>query len=478
MSFWTILFTAVISGFIGTLILTPFIIKLGIKLDIVDHPGVRKIHKTPIPLLGGLAVFITVAILAPATDHFFIKSGLSFNREWIALLGGSFIMIMLGFLDDRIGFGAKEKFIFQFGAAILACLMGWRIESISLPLIDGSIELGLISIPFTVLVIVGTTNAVNMIDGMDGAASGICLIAFAACAYIFWYHQRIDYMIVSLLFTGSLLGFLVYNFNPAKIFLGDTGSLFLGYNLALFALKAPSLKTPDGEHFINSVSLFVTISILFYPILDFTLAVIRRTAKGSSIFRPDKSHIHHKLLTYFSWNPKISVLFIYFLGLCGGVCGIMIFRRNEGGLLATALLYIGILLYIYKKFQYREAISEITKLQKNKTKTLLHFQKFMDLKLELVQNVSEVEHLLQWVMEENEIKGLAIRMDDKIIIQLGDEVLPEQTDIKFSLTGIKGTIYFQYINKEFYNAELERELCLQTICQNLNIVLSQIEIKQ
>lgn len=452
--------------------LTPLIIIFGKKINVVDHPGVRKIHKEPIPLLGGLGLYLTVVILVPLIDFFYFDY-LEITREFLGLYIGATIMLCLGIVDDKIGLSAKEKFVFQFLAATVVSLLGWKINSISLPLVEGSIALGYMSIPLSAIWYVGVINSVNMIDGMDGAASGVSLIALIVCAYIFHFYGRYDLMLISLVLIGALMGFLIFNFNPAKIFLGDTGSLFLGFILALFATKAPSLETPKDGHYINSCSILVTTSILFYPLLDMAFALIRRTAKGSSIFRPDKSHIHHKLLTYFSWNPKICALFIYFLGVCGGLCAIMFFNRNTEGLIGSALLYLGILVFIFQKFQYRESISNTSKIQKNKTRTLLYLQKMMDQKIELAKNLDELKRILEWTMEETEIDALEIISEEDTILSLGLSPV-NSPNILFPLSSIKGKIRIKYKTIEFYQAELERDLCLQYLSQEINIALQDI----
>lgn len=442
------------------------------KINVVAHPGVRKIHKKPIPLLGGFGIYLTVIILIPILDYFFFDY-LTINKELIGLFVGSTIMLCLGMVDDKINLSAKEKLIFQFLAALIACILGWRIHSISLPLIDSNINLEYMSVPFTAIWYVGVMNAFNMIDGMDGAASGIALIAFAVCAYIFYFYGQKQLMLISMILAGAIFGFLIYNFNPAKIFLGDTGSLFLGFVLALFATKAPSLEPTNNGHFINSCSILVTTSILFYPLLDMAFALIRRYAKGSGLFRPDKSHIHHKLLTYFSWNPKICALFIYFLGICGALCGIMLFNRNTQGLIGAALLYLGILVYIFNKFQYRESISNTSKIQKNKTRTLIYLRKMMDQKIEIAKSMDEIKRILEWTMEETEVTGLEIVSNTETLIHLGT-IDPHHSDQNFPLSTIKGKLRIVYKTPEFYHSELERDLCLQDIAQEINIALQDI----
>lgn len=467
-----LLLKTVLPAFLLSAFFTPLIILFGKKIKVVDHPGIRKIHNEPVPLMGGLSIYLSALILVPILDYFYFNY-LDISREFIGLYIGATIMLCLGIVDDKIGLSAKEKFIFQFLAAIIVCVLGWKVHSISLPLIEGSIELGYMSIPLTAIWYVGIINSVNMIDGMDGAATGISLIALSICAYIFHFYGQNELMLISLVLVGSLTGFILFNFNPAKIFLGDTGSLLLGFILALFATKAPSLATPAKEHYINSCSILVSISILFYPLLDMAFALIRRTAKGSSIFRPDKSHIHHKLLVYFSWNPKICALFIYFLGICGALCAIMIFNRNTDGLIGSALLYLGILLFIFQKFQYRESISNTSKIQKNKTRTLLYLQKMMSQKIELAKSLDELKRILEWTMEETEIESLEILSEDESILTLGTMPI-NSPNVIFPLTSVKGKVRIKYKATEFYHAELERDLCLQDISQELNVALQDI----
>lgn len=472
MSFTALLLKTVLPAFILSVLLTPLIILFAKKINIVANPGVRRIHKEPIALLGGFSIYLTAIILIPILDYLFFNY-LTLSREFIGFFIGSTMMLCLGMIDDKIGLSAKEKLVFQFLAAIVVSILGWKIQEISLPLIDGNIKLEFMSIPLTAIWYVGVMNAFNMIDGLDGAASGIAMIALGICSYIFHFHGQYEYMLISLILSGAIFGFLIFNFNPAKVFLGDTGSLFLGFAIALLATKAPSLPTPPNGHYINSCSILVSISILFFPLLDLAFALIRRSAKGSGLFNPDKSHIHHKLLIYFSWNPKICAFFIYFLGISGALCGIMLFNRNTEGLIGAALLYVGVIAYVFQKFEYRESISKISKIQKNKTRTMLYLKKMMGEKIELSKSMAEIKRILEWTMEETELEAVEILSEEKIYLALGKTSI-EQPHLTFPLPAIKGKMRIKFKSIEFYQAELERDLCLQDIAQEINIALNDI----
>jgi UDP-GlcNAc:undecaprenyl-phosphate GlcNAc-1-phosphate transferase len=472
LTFTVLLLQTVLPAFILSALITPLVIIFAKKINVVAHPGVRKIHKEPIALLGGFSIYLTAILLIPILDYLFFNY-LTLSREFIGFFVGSTMMLCLGMADDKIGLSAKEKLVFQFLAAIVVAILGWKIQDISLPLIHTNIKLEFMSIPLTAIWYVGVMNAFNMIDGLDGAATGIALIALSICAYIFNFHGQYEFMMISLVLVGALFGFLIFNFNPAKIFLGDTGSLFLGFVIALLATKAPSLPTPQGAHFINSCSIFVSISILFFPLLDMAFALIRRAAKGSGIFNPDKSHIHHKLLIHFSWNPKLCAIFIYFLGVCGALCGIMLFNRNTEGLIGSALLYAGVIAYVFQKFEYRESISKISKIQKNKTRTMLYLKKMMAEKIELVKSIDEIKRILEWTMEETELEAIEILSEEKTYLSIGP--LPiDAPHLIFPLPAIKGKLRIKFKTIEFYQAELERDLCLQDIAQELNIALNDI----
>lgn len=286
---------AFLSTFIALLI-TPFTIKLSAKLNALDQPNKRKIHTLPIPTLGGLAIFISfmcgLIILRPTGEYH------------IAILCGAFIILLLGFFDDLYNLTAKAKFLIQTVAALVVVFGGGlQAEFINLPF-GGQVEFGFLSTVITLLWIVGITNAINLVDGLDGLAAGISAIALFSIAGMALIMGNLYVMTMALILFFSIIGFLPYNFHPAKIFMGDTGALFLGYMIAVLSLL--------GFKNVTIVSFIIPIFILAVPIFDTLIAMVRRFVQKRPISSPDSSHLHHRLLKL-GFTHRQTVLFIYAL---------------------------------------------------------------------------------------------------------------------------------------------------------------------
>ncbi|MFC2947539.1 glycosyltransferase family 4 protein [Virgibacillus sediminis] len=311
--------------FIVALILTPFVKKLAIKVGAVDQPNNRKVHAKVMPRMGGLAIFLSfllgVVLYMPDTI-----------RAWPILLG-AFIIIAIGMMDDLMELSAKTKFGGQLIAALVTVLGGVQIEFITLPFGD-RIEFGYFAIPLTILWIVGITNAINLIDGLDGLAAGVSAIAMMTISGMAISMGNEFIALIGLLLLGSTLGFLVYNFHPAKLFMGDTGSLFLGYMISVLAVMGLFKN-------VTVVSLAVPIIVLGIPILDTSFAIIRRIVQKKPLSAPDKSHLHHCLLRL-GFTHRQTVVMIYALSGLFSVAAISMASSTVWGsiLIMTGLLII------------------------------------------------------------------------------------------------------------------------------------------
>lgn len=270
------------------------------KKGYVDIPNDRKVHKLPIPRLGGVAIWLctllTFAILV------FLNKDYPYGNCLSGILTGGSIMFLLGMVDDLYNLSPKFKLFIQIGAAILAWMLGVSIDFLS-PL--GStqiIGMGLLSLPLTVIWLVGISNAMNFIDGVDGLAGGITAISAVTLGVVAIYTNQPISALVAAILAGSMMGFLLFNFNPAKIFMGDSGALFAGFTLAALSVTGV-LKTV-------AVTMVLPLMILAVPILDISYSVIRRLSKGKNPFIADSEHIHHKLLKAgFSQNKTVLALY-------------------------------------------------------------------------------------------------------------------------------------------------------------------------
>ena len=278
--------TALVVG----LVVTPIVRHFAHGLDLLDHPGGRKIHQVPIPRLGGVAMALAFAIaigLAMLTTPDLGAVGGLGPHRMVAILAAVSVLFLVGIIDDIRGMRALVKLSFQIAAAVIAWSLGLSIERFHLPW--GVVELGAFALPITVLWIVGVINAVNLIDGLDGLASGVGLTVLGAFGLLAAVDGVDPTLLVVAATVGAAIGFLAYNLHPASIIMGDTGAMFLGFIIAAVAISL----TQDG---VNPVPPWVPIVALGLPIADTGWAVIRRAARGEAVFAPDRGHIHHQLL--------------------------------------------------------------------------------------------------------------------------------------------------------------------------------------
>lgn len=335
----TVWVTFVISLLVAILA-TRMMIAVAWRLKFLDRPDrFRKTHPRAVPRLGGPAVY--AAFAAPLLAMLVFRdlttvSNLLLERTaqlW-ALLACSTLALILGFFDDLRDLRARWKLLFQVLIAYLAWLFGYRIQVVSNPF-GGALELGIFALPVTIFWFIGCMNAVNLLDGLDGLAAGMCLFVSITLFLVSIQFQNVIAMVLMACVAGSLLGFLFFNFPPARIFLGNSGSMFLGFLVAALSLIGASRKAEVA------VALFVPIVALGLPIFDTALAVVRRWYKRLPISLPDRSHIHHLLVTM-GYSQRRVVLILY--GICvllGGSAMLLMVRRNE-----IVILVIGSLILV------------------------------------------------------------------------------------------------------------------------------------
>ena len=279
---------------------TPLVKALSVKVGAVDVPkDARRMHDHPIPRMGGLAIFfgfVAAMLLMVPLD-----------TERKGMLLGAVIIVVLGIFDDIYALPAKPKFLVQIIAALIAVLAGNRIEVLSNPNIfspNPYWELGVLSVPFTVIWIVAITNAVNLIDGLDGLACGVSTISAATMLVIALLVSERDVAVIMAALAGACMGFLPYNFNPAKIFMGDTGATFLGFIMATMSVEGMFKQY-------TIISFVVPFLMLGLPIFDVCFAVVRRVSHGQSPMKPDRGHVHHRLIDMgFSQKQAVGVLYV------------------------------------------------------------------------------------------------------------------------------------------------------------------------
>ncbi len=296
---WKVLLALLLSAVVSCAS-TPLVKVLSVKVGAVDVPkDGRRMHDHPIPRMGGLAIFFGFIVAMLLFVHL--------DAAKKGMLLGAVIVVVLGILDDKYALPAKPKFLVQIGAALIAVLSGNRIEVLSNPNIFSENpvwELGVLSIPITVIWIVAITNAVNLIDGLDGLACGVSTISAATMLVIALIVSEQDVALMMAALAGACIGFLPYNFNPAKIFMGDTGATFLG-----FIMATVSVNGMFKQYAI--ISFVVPFLMLGLPIFDVCFAVVRRVSHGQSPMAPDRGHVHHRLIDMgFSQKQAVGVLYV------------------------------------------------------------------------------------------------------------------------------------------------------------------------
>ncbi len=303
------------SLFLG-LLLTPSVSKLGAHYGIVDQPSGRKVHELPTPRIGGVAIYFSFLLTLLGYllySHQLIEDFPETRAFWV--LAGASIVFLMGLLDDVFRLRPSIKFGVQIISALLACHGGLRISDVLLPW-RLSFQLGWFSIPVTVFWFLLVVNAINLIDGLDGLAAGVSL--FVCLALLLLGIMRANYQLAISLaaLAGACLGFLFFNFNPASIFMGDSGSYFLGFMIAALSISG-SVKSQAA------VAILIPMVALGVPLFDTILAPIRRFILGKDPFMPDKGHIHHKLLAMGLTQRRV-VLVMYAGTACLGILALML----------------------------------------------------------------------------------------------------------------------------------------------------------
>lgn len=337
---------------IVTFVLTPVVKRIAIKVGAVDKPDARKVHHGLIPRLGGLAIYAGFMVSCVTT--------IGFTYEMIGLMAGATFLIVVGFLDDVYSLPAKVKLLGQIiAASIPVVLFNMNVEWVDVPYVGIVYLPAIISIPLTIFWIIGFINTVNLIDGLDGLAAGIATIASIAIALLAFQMGQWVAAAAMVAMTGACLAFLQYNFNPAKIFMGDTGSMFLGYVISSVSVMG-NMKTAA------MAVLIVPLLALAVPITDTLLAIVRRKASGVPIFSPDKNHLHHRLLAK-GLNQKQVVLVMYGLTAFFSCVALLVIHLNLiAGIGIVVIALIWFVLWAKKLGVMREVVPSPYELDQRK----------------------------------------------------------------------------------------------------------------
>lgn len=352
--------TTFLITFLVSTISIPFVIKFANYIGAVDKPNKRKVHRKPIPRIGGLSIYFAFVCG-------FIYVSFFINLSFSILLAAT-IVVITGFIDDKFQIKPWQKLLGQVFAATIVLTDGLAIEYITIPFIEKSISVNIwIAIIISFFWIVGVTNAVNLIDGLDGLASGVSIIAAISIFIMALIIEDTNVAFLSLALIGSALGFLIFNFHPAKIFMGDTGSLLLGFLLSVLSII--------GFKQVTIITFIIPMVILAVPLTDTTIAIIRRKLQNKRIMDPDKDHLHHRLLNA-GFSHRQAVLFIYSISILFGSSAILLYNAS---LLGAIVIFMMMLLVI-------ELLIEVFGLIHNNYRPLINFVR------KILSKRGELEH--------------------------------------------------------------------------------------
>ena len=334
--------------FVICLILTPIVIKLCRKYNIVDIPkDSRRVHSKPMPRIGGVAI-VTSMLIGFLIYYLLTKDipSIALNEKFLGYIIGGLIIATMGLIDDLVNLRARYKFFFQLAAGLVVYYFGIRITGIKIPFIyPDMIDFAWwIDLPLTLLWIIGVTNAINLIDGLDGLAAGITATS-----------ASLEAIIISAVLVGAVLGFLPYNFNPAKTFMGDVSANFLGFTMAVVSI----LGFAKGY---TMIAIIAPVLVLGIPIFDTVFAMVRRFLKGQPMLKPDGGHIHHRLIKRgFSQRQAVILLYTITTLLC--MLAVLLVAEDFWKLILLILAFIcfsifGIVTTIHRKNKKTEEINK------------------------------------------------------------------------------------------------------------------------
>ncbi|WP_221913612.1 glycosyltransferase family 4 protein [Streptococcus halichoeri] len=329
-----------IGALLISLVLTPLVRLLAFKVGAVDYPNARRINKVPMPSSGGLAIFIsfvlTTLVIVPMISQGISIHGLDYFSYILPVVLGGFLVMLTGYIDDIMEISPKLKMLgIFFGSFVIWAFTDFHFNSFKIPFGGPLLSFGpIVTFILTILWIVSITNAINLIDGLDGLVSGVSLISLLTMAIVsFFFLPQLDfYLTVTLLIlSASIAGFFPYNYHPAMIYLGDTGSLFIGFMIGVLSLQGLKNAT--------AVVVVTPVIILGVPIMDTLVAIIRRSLSGKKIYEPDKMHLHHRLLSM-GFSHRGAVLVVYGIAMLFSLISLLL---NLSSRLGGVLLLFGLL---------------------------------------------------------------------------------------------------------------------------------------
>jgi len=460
-----------VGGLCATYLLVPLVRALGLRFKVFDPSSQRREDGRHVPTLGGIAVAVPLyagIALLYVWPNLVSESFFSAGRDVSALLLGGLMMLALGLYDDLRGARPVAKLLVQVVAGIIVCILSGPIKAINAPLI-GTVELGVAAVPLTVLWIVAITNAFNLIDGIDGLAAGVGIFVCATSFLMAHMYGHVAMMVFAAIMTGSLLAFLRFNFHPATIFLGDTGSMFVGFTIAVVSLQS-SMKAA------TTVLLLIPVCVLGYPLLDASVAIARRFLKGKPIFSSDRSHIHHKFLAQGLGHRRTSAM-VYALTFLFTVAGILhIYGRDrESGVLVGAVFLV--LAVMFKQLGYWELVWRYSKRTLRRKYRICNLTARLSLlKMEDARSVDELWSLVCRVAAEYDLYRMTLKAAgaERTWQNPSPDIESKGAARHFELAG-EESLTVEHASGKEEDIEFEQDLLLEGISEGLAQNLTRLQ---
>jgi UDP-GlcNAc:undecaprenyl-phosphate GlcNAc-1-phosphate transferase len=398
------------SGLLLVVFITPLVKRLAWRLEAIDRPSHRKIHQAPTPLMGGLAIYLAMWLpilgLCFWDNDVTARLGDGWMQFAVVALAGAAAMLS-GIWDDIRGINAWRKLAVQIPLAVLFTVYVGYFHSLNLPVV-GQVYLGYLGLGLTILWIVGITNALNLIDGIDGLAAGVAFFVSLTTAILALLGGNDFLALIMLAMAGACLGFLYYNFAPAKIFLGDTGSLFLGMTLATTSILSSSKSQV-------AASLLVAVVVLGYPVVDTLLAMLRRALYGKPMFSADRGHIHHRLLAK-GLGHRRAAMVIYIFCAALSVLALSIVAQNS--LVAVvSLLVVGAMVALGFRTLgfFKLFLPQYVRETRARFLAVHHLGELLRAKLSLAANLPQIYALFEQAAAEFGLHSLQIEVDPAVL---------------------------------------------------------------
>ncbi|MEM6883669.1 MAG: hypothetical protein AAF571_01460 [Verrucomicrobiota bacterium] len=381
-------------SFLFSIVVTAMLIRFWKFPFGVDHPDAhRKKHVRPLLRLGGIPIFGAFAIFMGAVPWYVNRA----FDDWAAILGTSLLMFLLGLADDFKPIGAKKKLIGQVLIGLLAYYLGLNITNFSYPIGNYSMSLGGLALIATVVWFVAVPNIINLIDGIDGLAAGLGFFLYLMLGYVAWSGGAQEVAYISFAVAGSLLGFLCFNFPPAKIFLGDGGAYFIGFGIAALSLQC-------SEKGSVAAVLLVTVIALGLPIMDTLFALLRRAVRGFPLFRADAEHIHHRLRKL-GFSDRRLVLLMYFVTVFFSLLALSVFWTQGrtlpvvlGGIFLLIMVAVRYLGYVWTwedlNLQLQKAFG-----RRQEVRYVLAYARIAELEVEQAETLDEFEQEFEKILK-------------------------------------------------------------------------------